>query len=121
MKALTEIMKELPAERRDKINARSETLIAEEMTLRDLRKARDLTQVKMAEVLGVGQESISRLEGRADMLLSTLRGYIHALGGELDVVARFPDRPSVSLSSLFDQQGPEAGQSPESDKEQPPV
>jgi DNA-binding XRE family transcriptional regulator len=100
MKNLQEIMNSLPAERRAKIDARAEALIAEEMTLRDLRKAQDLTQERMAELLGVGQESISRLEGRADMLLSTLRGYITAMGGSLDLVVRFPDRPAVSLSAL---------------------
>ena len=72
------------------------------MTLRDLRKAKDLTQEHMAELLGVGQDNISRLEGRADMLLSTLRGYVAAMGGSLDLVARFPDRPDVSLSAMFD-------------------
>jgi transcriptional regulator with XRE-family HTH domain len=75
--------------------------MAEEMTLRNLRKAHDLTQERIAELLGVGQERISRLEGRADMLLSTLRGYMTAMGRSLDLVARFPDRPAVSLSALF--------------------
>ena len=56
----------------------------------------------MAELLGVGQDNISRLEGRADMLLSTLRSYVAAMGGSLDLVARFPDRPDVSLSTMFD-------------------
>lgn len=89
-------MNSLPPERRAQVEARAEALIAEEMTLRDLRKARDLTQERMAELLGVGQESISRLESRADMLLSTLRSYITAMGGSLDLVVRFPDRPAVS-------------------------
>lgn len=115
MKTLTEIMNELPPEQQEEINARANILIAEEMTLRDLRKARDLTQVRMAEVLGVGQDSISRLEGRADMLLSTLKGYVHALGGELEVVAKFPDRPSVSLSALFAQQDSDGNQLPKSE------
>ncbi len=102
MKTLTDVMNTLPKERRAKIEARAGTLIAEEMTLRDLRKAQDLTQERMAELLGVGQDNISRLEGRADMLLSTLRGYVAAMGGSLDLVARFPDRPDVSLSAMFD-------------------
>jgi transcriptional regulator with XRE-family HTH domain len=101
MKNLQDIMNALPPERRAKIEERADSLIAEEMTLRDLRKARDLTQERMAELLGVGQESISRLEGRADMLLSTLRSYVAAMGGSLDLVVRFPDRPAVSLSALF--------------------
>ncbi len=101
MKDLKDIMNTLPAKRRTKIDARAEELIAEEMTLRDLRKAQDLTQERMAELLGVGQDNISRLEGRADMLLSTLRSYVAAMGGSLDLIVRFPDRPAVPLSALF--------------------
>lgn len=71
------------------------------MTLQALRKARELTQERMAELLGVGQDSISQLENRTDMLLSTLRSYVEAMGGSLDLIVRFPDRPPVSLSALF--------------------
>ena len=107
MKNLKDVMNTLPTERRAKIEARAEELIAEEMTLRDLRKARDLTQERMAELLSVGQDNISRLESRADMLVSTLRSYVAAMGGSLDLIVRFPDRPAVSLSALFgkDEQG----------------
>ena len=101
MKKLTDVMAELPPERRARVEARAEALIAEETTLRDLRRARELTQERMAELLGVGQDNISRLEGRADMLLSTLRSYVAAMGGSLDIVVRFPDRPAVSLSIAF--------------------
>ncbi len=101
MKDLKDVMNTLPAGRHAKIEARAEELIAEEMTLRDLRKAQDLTQERMAELLGVGQDNISRLEGRADMLLSTLRSYVAAMGGSLDLIVRFPDRPAVPLSALF--------------------
>lgn len=101
MKKLKDVIDMLPEDRRAKIEARAEQLIAEEMTLRDLRKARDLTQERMAELLGVGQDNISRLESRTDMLLSTLRSYVAAMGGSLDMVVRFPDRPAVKLSKLF--------------------
>ena len=101
MKDLAHVMNTLVDERRARVEARAAELIAVEMTLRDLRKARDLTQARMAERLGVGQDNISRLEGRADMLLSTLRSYVQAMGGDLDVVVRFPDRPDVSVSGLF--------------------
>jgi DNA-binding XRE family transcriptional regulator len=101
MKDLTDVMNTLSDERRARVEARAQELIAEEMTLRDLRKARDLTQTRMAELLGIGQDNISRLEGRADMLLSTLRSYVQAMGGDLELVAKFPDRPDVSLSGLF--------------------
>ncbi|MCB2263234.1 MAG: helix-turn-helix domain-containing protein [Candidatus Thiosymbion ectosymbiont of Robbea hypermnestra] len=101
MKELQDAMNALSADRRTKVETRAKALIAEEMTLRDLRRAQDLTQECMAELLGVGQDNISRLEGRADMLLSTLRGYIAAMGGSLDLIVRFPDRPAVSLAALF--------------------
>jgi DNA-binding XRE family transcriptional regulator len=86
--------------RRAKVDARAAELIAEEMTLRDLRRALERTQVHLARELGVKQETISRLEKRSDMLLSTLRSYVEAMGGELDLVARFPDRPPVRLKTL---------------------
>lgn len=104
MKHLQDVMNTMPAERRARIEARAEELIAEEMTLRDVRKAQELTQARMAELLGVSQDNISRLEGRADMLLSTLRSYVTAMGGSLELMVRFPDRPAVSLSALFDQE-----------------
>lgn len=101
MISLNDVLNALPADRRAKIEARATQLIAEEMTLRDLRKARAQTQERMAEVLGVGQDNISRLENRADMLLSTLRSYLGAMGGSLELVVRFPDRPAVLLCELF--------------------
>jgi len=99
---LKTVMKRLPAERRKRIRERAEELIEEELTLRDLRKALDLTQKAMAETLHIGQDSVSRLEQRSDLLLSTLRNYVDAMGGNLELVARFPDRPSVVLSGLTD-------------------
>ena len=73
-------------------------LIAEEMTLRELRHARKLTQVRMAKTLGITQDSVSRLEKRSDLLLSTLRKTVEAMGGNLSLVAEFPDREPVVLS-----------------------
>ena len=97
---LSEIMGELPKERRDKIEARTAELIAEHMTLRDVRKAREFTQKRMAELLGIRQDSISKLEKRTDLLLSTLRSYINAMGGELELVVKFPDRLPVVLTGI---------------------
>jgi len=65
--------------------------------LRELRKARGLTQEKMAEILEIAQENISRLEGRGDVKLSSLAAYVQALGGKLELRATFPDGSSVSL------------------------
>lgn len=93
-------MKGLSPVRRKKIEARAAALIAEEMSLRDLRQALTLTQERMAETLGIGQDGVSRLEKRSDLLLSTLRTYIEAMGGQLSLIAEFPDREPVALSGL---------------------
>jgi transcriptional regulator with XRE-family HTH domain len=62
-----------------------------EMPLQELRQARRLSQERIAEVLSTKQANVSRLENRADMYISTLRSYIEAMGGQLDIIARFPD------------------------------
>src|SRR5271157_5878334 len=67
------------------------------MALEELRSAKSLTQSDMAEMLDVPQSSISRIEQRADMYLSTLRNYIHAVGGELRIQAVFPDGGTVVI------------------------
>src|SRR5229473_5080855 len=97
---LKDKMKELSPAQRKKVEARAAELIAEEMTLRELRHARKLTQVKMARTLGVTQDSVSRLEKRSDLLLSTLRKTVEAMGGNLSLVAEFPDRRPVVLSGI---------------------
>jgi DNA-binding XRE family transcriptional regulator len=62
--------------------------------LAEVRKARELTQVTLARKMHISQPSVAEMERKADMLLSTLRGYIEAMGGELRLVATFPDMPS---------------------------
>ena len=93
-------IKKLPPARRKKVEARAAQLIGEEMTLRELRHARKLTQVRVAKELGVSQDSVSRLEKRSDFLLSTLKKTSKAMGGELTLVAKFPDRAPVVLSGI---------------------
>jgi transcriptional regulator with XRE-family HTH domain len=90
----------LPSSQRRKVEARAAELRAEEMTLRELRKARKLTQVRLAKTLRINQDSVSRLEKRSDLLLSTLRKAVEAMGGTLSLVAEFPDRRPVVLSAL---------------------
>src|SRR5580700_3957985 len=68
------------------------------MALDELRSAKQLTQADMAEMLNVPQSSISRIEQRADMYLSTLRNYIHAMGGVLQIQAIFPDGGAVAIN-----------------------
>jgi DNA-binding XRE family transcriptional regulator len=95
-KNLNEVMDALPATRRTKIEQRTGELT----TLKDLRLAVAHTQQDLATSLGVGQDTISRIEHRSDLLLSTLRRYIQSMGGDLDLVARFPNRPPVLLDHI---------------------
>jgi len=99
-RTLADKLQQLPAARRRKVEDRATELVAEEMCLRDLRKAMNRTQVEVAKVLKVGQDTVSRYEQRSDMLLSTLQGYVQAMGGELELVVTFPDRKPVKLKSL---------------------
>lgn len=95
-KKLDHLLAELPAKRRATI----ETRAAELATLKDLRQAVAQTQQDLAAALGVGQDTISRLEKRSDMLLSTLRRYVEAMGGKLELVAQFPNRPPMVIDHL---------------------
>jgi DNA-binding XRE family transcriptional regulator len=95
-KKIEDVLSALPAKRQTKITARA----AELATLRDLRIAASQTQADMALALGVRQDTISRLEQRSDMLLSTMRRYVEAMGGQLDLVVKFPNRPSVKVVHL---------------------
>ncbi len=100
MTNLERIRRKLSPGRRKKVEARAAQLIAEEMTLKELRRARKLTQVRMAKELGISQDGISKLEKRSDLLLSTLRKSVQAMGGSLSLVAVFPDRDPVVLSGI---------------------
>jgi DNA-binding XRE family transcriptional regulator len=93
---LEQIMADLPASRRAAVEARAGNLA----TLKDLRQAVEQTQQDLASTLGVGQDTISRIEKRSDMLLSTLRRYVEAMGGRLELVAQFPDRPAMVIDHL---------------------
>ncbi len=99
-------IRKLNSIQRKKVAARAAELIAEEMSLRELRKARKLTQTRVAKVLGITQDSVSRLEKRSDLLLSTLRKTVKAMGGDVRIVAQFPDRAPVVLSDLSEDEKP---------------
>src|SRR5438270_5777535 len=89
---LDDYLSKLPKKRQQAIRKRTAELIAEEATLRQLREARERSQVEMAERLHIKQSAVSKLERRTDMYLSTLRGFIEAMGGTLEIIARFPDQ-----------------------------
>src|SRR5262245_1695557 len=86
-----ELVQAMPPERRQKIANRIRQSLAS-MPLEEVRKARQMTQAKLAEVLGVNQGEISKIEHRTDIYISTLAGYVEALGGKLEIRAVFPDR-----------------------------
>ena len=86
----SEIEAKMGSERVAAARARARKLI-EEMPLQQLRNAREMTQTRLAEVLEMDQGNISKLEKRTDMYLSTLRSYVEAMGGTLEIRAVFPD------------------------------
>lgn len=95
-KNLDDVLAKLPSKRRAGIEQRA----AELATLKDLRKAVEQTQEELASALGVGQDTISRLEQRSDMLLSTLKRYVKGMGGTLQLVAQFPNRPPMVIDHI---------------------
>ncbi len=97
---LKEKIAQLDPDHQAEIAAEFERSHAEYLTLKDLRKARKLTQVRLAETLGQKQASIAKLEKRTDLLLSTLRRYIEGMGGKLNLSVEFPDRPPVLLDGI---------------------
>jgi DNA-binding XRE family transcriptional regulator len=99
-RTLDEVIAGLPADQQRDIAAKAAQLIEDEMTLRDLRKAHALTQRRMAEALHISQDGVFRIEKRSDFLLSTLRSYVEAMGGQLRLIAEFPNRKPVTISGL---------------------
>ena len=90
----------LPAERQQRIKDRSEELLQEHMALQELRKAMAFTQEQIAQELGMDQGNLSKLERRTDLMLSTLRRYIEAMGGSLRIIAEFPEKPPVEITGF---------------------
>jgi DNA-binding XRE family transcriptional regulator len=104
MIAVEDVVASLPEGRRKTIEARGNALLARierRMSLREVRKERKVTQEAIAEALGIGQMQISRLERRKDPRLSTLERTVAAMGGELKLIATFPDQEPVMLEIGF--------------------
>ncbi len=97
-KKFDELRSRMSQESRARAEAKAQFMLAE-MPLNELRQARGLSQKVLAEVLHVQQPSIAKLEKRTDMYLSTLRSHIEAMGGRLEVIARFPDG-AVKISNF---------------------
>ena len=103
--SLQEVLQGLPEERRGRVEQRTEELIAEEMTLREVRRLRRITQANLSMKLKIGQEGVSRIERRSDMNLSTLRSYVEGVGGKLRIMVELPDQPPLILSGLGSNNG----------------
>jgi DNA-binding XRE family transcriptional regulator len=111
MKNINQVIGSLPPARRAKIAGRTRQLIGEELALQQVRKARHLTQEQMARILKVGQDSISRLESRSDLLISTLRSYIEAMGGQMKIIVEFKEGTAV-LSDFSPMDPPKVSRKP---------
>nr|WP_272212326.1 XRE family transcriptional regulator [Marinicella sp. W31]MDC2878240.1 XRE family transcriptional regulator [Marinicella sp. W31] len=105
-KSLKDKLNELPAKRRDRILTEADRLHAEYLTLQELRKAKQLTQAQLAEVLHIRQATIAQMEKRSDLMLSTVRSYVEAMGGKLSLMVEFPDHTPVTLEGLGDTEEP---------------
>jgi transcriptional regulator with XRE-family HTH domain len=113
MIAVEDVMAALPRKRQDAIRARGDELLARvtrRMTLAEMRKGRKISQARIAEALGIGQMQISRLERRKDPRLSTMQRTVAAMGGQLTLVATFPDQePVVLVTAAAEQKAKLAG------------
>ncbi|NJN82143.1 MAG: helix-turn-helix transcriptional regulator [Caldilineaceae bacterium] len=99
---LQEIWDQLPDERKHRILAQADVLRAEYLTLQELRREAGLTQVQVSQALNIPQSNVSRLESSSDMLLSSLRGYVEAVGGKLSLVVELPDKQPIVLGGFGD-------------------
>jgi len=100
-KTLSAVMKRLPKARRARIEATTAAEAAQIMSLRQIRKTFQKSQEALAQDLDIEQETISRIERRSDLLLSTLRKYVEGMGGELKLVAEFPGQAPIEIDTLL--------------------
>jgi len=99
---LKEVLDALPSKRRAEIDRRFKEMVNEVESLRELRRISKMSQARIAETLKISQPAVSKIEKQTDMYLSTLRSYVEAMGGELDVIVRLPNRGPVKVRSLED-------------------
>ena len=97
---LESVIASLPKAQQEAIAQQTMNLVAEEMSLRELRKARERSQQAVGEILAINQAAVSKIERRTDMYVSTLRSFIEAMGGELEIIARFPDRAPIIINQF---------------------
>ena len=105
-RSLNEIIAELPPERQADIEARYQDLKQEVEGLRELRQIAGKAQAEIATALNIKQPSVSQIERQTDMYLSTLRSYVEAVGGELELTVKLPQRPALRIHQLGDASAP---------------
>jgi transcriptional regulator with XRE-family HTH domain len=101
-RTLDEVLATLPKERRRRVENRFAELKDEVESLRELRRVAGKVQADIAAALDITQPSVSKIEKQTDMYLSTLRSFVEAIGGELDLVVRLPSRSPIRLRSIGD-------------------
>jgi len=101
-RTLNEMLDTLPEASRNRVDARYRQFKAEVESLRALRKVAGKAQADIAAALHIKQPSVSKIEKQADMYISTLRSYVEAIGGELELVVRLPSHPAMRLHHLGD-------------------
>lgn len=101
-RSLNDIIADLPADEREAIEARYQDLKQEVEGLRELRQIAGKAQAEIATALNIKQPSVSKIEKQADMYLSTLRSYVEAVGGELELTVKLPRRPALLIHHLGD-------------------
>jgi hypothetical protein len=101
-RTLDEVIAELPPERRERVGTRYQELKGEIEGLRELRELAGKAQADVASALKIKQPSVSKIEKQADMYLSTLKSYVEAVGGKLELIVKLPSRPALRLDRLGD-------------------
>jgi len=101
-RTLDQIIAELPPDRRDRVETRYRELRREVEGLRELRQIAGKAQAEIATALNIKQPSVSKIEKQVDMYLSTLRGYVEAIGGQLELTVKLPQRPALRIHHLGD-------------------
>ena len=112
-RTLNEIIADLPPERQAAVEARYQELKQEVEGLRELRQIAGKAQADIATALHIKQPSVSKIEKQADMYLSTLRSYVEAMGGRLNLIVEFPDHTPVMLTGLGDAEEPGTANHPQ--------
>lgn len=99
---LDDVIAALPEDRRERVEARFDALRGEVESLGELRRAAGKAQAEIASTLKIKQPSVSKIEKQADMYLSTLKSYVEAIGGQLDLIVRLPSHAPLRIERLGD-------------------